>query len=454
MADTMQIPTRQVRRSPRVSNAAAIFPVCTMFVLVYWSYKAQVFPTYAYEGYRFREPDPAWLLGALILSLVPLLWLPAHPRRASAVTLWIIYLFAVVPICCLAPALPMRSERWMFGLAAWSVGFLGVASLSQVPRVVPIPGPRLAPRRARLVMLVACVTVFLVLIANFGFKIGSPDLSTIYTQRLSFRTILENSNPALGYLVTWSQGVLAPLAIAAALWRRSIVWMALGTSILVWAYFVTATRQALVAIPFAFILYWAGSRRMNGAAYAVAGTGLIAVSAATFAVTGNLYALGSISERLFAVPGVLGGYYFDYFADRPPVLLRDGIGGVLSSSPYPREMTYQIGLEYLGRAEANANVNVIADAFGNFWFAGLIVALVLACLLWLLDDVTVQLPLGPTMASLVLVLLALLNVGLTVAVLTSGFGLIIVMFWLFGAGLFDAEPRVVHGLARARNQPG
>jgi hypothetical protein len=104
-------------------------------------------------------------------------------------------------------------------------------------------------------------------------------------------------------------------------------------------------------------------------------------------------------------------------------------------------MTYQIGLEYLGRAEANANVNVIADAFANFWFAGLVVAFVLGCLLWLLDAVTVRLPLGPTMASLVLVLLAFLNVGLTVAVLTSGFGLSIVMLWLLGPGLFEDSER-------------
>jgi hypothetical protein len=192
----------------------------------------------------------------------------------------------------------------------------------------------------------------------------------------------------------------------------------------------------LVAIPFALILYWAGNRAASGAGYSFGGAGLIAVSASTYAVTGNLYALSSISERLFAVPGVLGGYYFDYFAGRPPALLRDGIGGLLSSSPYPRDITYQIGIEYLGRAEANANVNVIGDAFANFWFAGLIIALVLACLLWILDAATFSLPLGATMASLVLVLLALLNVGLTVALLTSGLGLAIVLLWLFGEYLF------------------
>jgi hypothetical protein len=289
------------------------------------------------------------------------------------------------------------------------------------------------------------ILLFGVAIASFGFALGSPSLSTIYTQRLSFRAELAGSNPLLGYLVTWSQVVFAPLAIATALWRKSISWMALGGTILLWSYFVTATRQALVAIPFAVILFVACGRRVRGVGYATGGAALIASSALTFSLTGNLYALGSISERLFAVPGVLSGYYYDYFANRPPVLLRDGVGGLFSASPYPREMTYQIGVEYLGRAEANANVNVIADAFANFWFAGWLVAVLLAVLLWMLDAATVRLPLGPTMASLVLVLLAFLNVGVTVALLTSGFGLMIVLLWLFGEGLFEAKSNPVGG---------
>ena len=452
MAVTMRASARSARPTPRVTNSAAIVPVCVMYAVIYWSYKSQVFPAYSYEGYRFRTPEPAWLVAGLVLSLIPLRWLPPHPRRPSTVTLWIVYLFVVVPICALTPALPMRSELWMFGLATWSVLFLGVASLSQIPKVRPLPRPRIAGRRARPIVFVACAATFMVLIISFGFAIGSPDLSTIYTQRLSFRTVLANSNPLLGYLVTWGQVVLAPLAIATGLWRRSLHWVLLGISILVWAYFVTATRQALVAIPFAVLLFWAGNRKVSGVSYAAGGAALIGISSATYAVTGSLYALGSVAERLFAVPGVLGGYYFDYFADRPPVLLRDGIGSLFSSSPYPREMTYQIGLEYLGRAEANANVNVIADAFANFWFAGLVVALVLACLLYLLDAATIRLPLGATMASLVLVLLALLNVGLSVALLTSGFGLAIVLLWLFGEQLFDGPDRGPRGELMSRTR--
>jgi len=440
---TIEKPTQRPYLPARSTNAAAIVPVCALFAIVYWSYKAQVFPTYAYEGFRFRKPQAVWLAAGLILSLVPLLWLPPRPRRPSSVTLWILYLFVVIPICALTPALPMRSEQWMLGLAVWSVAFLGITSLSQIPEVRRLPMPRIAGRRGRILTFILCLGAFFSLIAAFGFTIRSANLSAVYEQRLSFRGVLADVNPVLGYLVTWIQVVLAPLAITTGLARRSIPWATLGVSILVWAYFVTATRQSLVAIPFVIVLYWAGNRRTSGVGYASGALSLITLSAAGYAITGNLYALASISQRLFAVPGVLGGYYFDYFADRPPVLLRDGVGSLLSASPYPHEMTFQIGIEYLGRADANANVNVIADAFANFWFGGLFVAIVLAGLLVLLDAATTRIPLGATMATLALVLLALLNVGLTVVFLTSGFGLAVVILWLFGESLF--EPRVGHG---------
>jgi hypothetical protein len=117
----------------------------------------------------------------------------------------------------------------MFGLSAWSVVFLGIASLSQVPSVRSLPRPRFAERRARLVVFLGCVGSFLALIAAFGFSIGSAALADVYTQRLSFRQTLADTNPFLGYLVSWSQVLLAPLAIATGLVRRSVLWVALGT---------------------------------------------------------------------------------------------------------------------------------------------------------------------------------------------------------------------------------
>lgn len=406
--------------------------VTALFVLIAWSYDSQVAVVYAYEGYLSRAPDPAWVLVNLVLALTPLLWLPMRPQRASSVTLWVLYLFTLVPICAVASLVPTRSQATSTLLCAWSVAFFFLASLGQ--RVRPasvIPSP-LNGSRGRTWFAVGAAVLAVGLFARFGIPTQLISLSGAYVQRLEFRQQLAGAHPAFGYLVTWSQTVVAPLMLVSGIARRRPAWLVGGCGLFAWGFLINGSRQALAATPFAVMLYVAGTRKVRGQTYAIGATALLGASAGGYSATGNAYALGPVAERLFAVPGVLSSYYYDYFLERPPVLLRDGTFSFASVSPYPDQMTYLIGREYLGRAEANANVNLIADSFANFWLAGLVAGVVLAAVLWVLDSVTVELPLGPIAASLCLILLAMSNVGLTVTLLTSGLGLMIVLLWLFG----------------------
>lgn len=411
--------------------------VTALFVLIAWSYDSQVAVVYAYEGYLSRAPDPAWAVVNLLLALTPLLWLPLRPHRASSVTLWVLYLFTLVPICAVASLVPTRSQATSTLLSAWSVAFLFLASLGQHVRpgsVIPSP---LSGSRGRTLFAVGAVALAALLLATFGFPTRLLSLGGTSSQRLEFREVLADAHPSFGYLVTWSQTVVAPLLLVSGIARRRWAWVLAGGTFFAWWYLINGSKQALAAAPFIGLLYIAGARQARGSTYATAAISLLGVSVGGYAITGNAYALGLISERLFAVPGVLSAYYFDFFLQRPPVLLRDGLLSSASASPYTEQTTYLIGQEYLGRAAANANANVIADSFANFWFAGLVAAVVLAVVLWVLDSVTVELPTGPVAASLCLILLALMNVGLTVALVTSGMGLIIVCFWLVGHALFE-----------------
>jgi hypothetical protein len=425
----------------------AAVAVTALFALVAWSYYSQVSVVYGYEGYLRRPPDPAWMVTSLFLALLPLAWLPYRPERASTVTLWILYLFTVVPICAVVPLVPVFDQATSALFAAWSVAFLLLASLGQLvrpPQIMPSPLTGAVGRRW---FVAGAGLLAIVLLTTFGLPVHVVALSDAYDQRLAFRLTVADAPPAFGYLVAWSQSVVAPLILVSGIARRRVSWIAAGLAWFLWGYLINGSRQAIAATPFAIVLYLAGSRRVTGRAYAVGAVVMLALSSVLYAVTRNAYALGLIAERIFAVPGVLSAYYYDFFLGRSPVLLRDGVFSVAASSPYPRDMTYVIGDQYLGRTDANANANVIADAFGNLWFGGLIAALVLAFVLWLLDAVTADLPLGPTVGSLCLVLLALSNVGLTVVILTSGLGLMIVLYWLVGPSLLKLD-RPIAGHAR------
>lgn len=416
-------------------RAATALGVVVLFLLTAWTYDHQVAVVYAYEGYLRQPADYAWLLVHLVLAALPVLWLPCRPSRASELALWIIYLFAVVPICAVLPYLPLQQPVVAAGLAAWSVLFLLVASWPLSVNGAQRPPSPFSAGHARFLFTFGGLAVGGLLLVTFGIPESPLSFSSAYARRLTFRTALTQVHPFFGYLVTWVQTVLAPIFLAAAVARRNVVWLGLGGGLLIWGFLVNGSRQVLAMVPLGVLLYYAARRRAGSSSYVWGAAGLLGMSSVGYALTGNALLLGPVAERLYAVPGLLSGYYFDYFSGRAPVLLRDGIGSTLSQSPYPVDMTYLIGEVYLGRPEANANVNVVADAFANFWIAGLVIAAVLGLVLFAVDASTRGLEFGPVALSLTLLLLALVNVGLTVAFTTSGIAVAILIYWLLGEGI-------------------
>jgi hypothetical protein len=295
--------------SPRSGTRVRAVPVViALFVLVHWSYRAQVFVVYEYEGYRFRPSELLWIVSSTVLAVVPVAWLPPRPSRPSQVMLWMLHLFVVVPTCAIATSIPGRSQQTMFLWASWSVAFLAIASLVLLPTPPRLPPSPLSARRARLSFLLAAVVLFVVLIVALGTPTQLVSLSGIYTQRLAFRATLATANPAFGYLVGWMQAVVAMLILGSAVARRSVLLAGFGVAVLVWAYAVTGSRQALVAVPFGLLLYFAAGRRVTGAGYALGASVLMATSAGVYALTRRAVGLGAVAERLFAVPGLLGSF--------------------------------------------------------------------------------------------------------------------------------------------------
>lgn len=432
-----------VRARTRPTDASTsrwrgVVPVVVLHVALVVVYRTVVTQVYDYEGYRYRVTSLLLLVGPLLLSLVPLLWLPARPTRPSAVVLWLLHVFVVVPTCAITPLNPFRSFGLEVLFAAWVVLCHGLASLAlafPVPERTRVP---MAPDVARRTFVVLSTLVLLACVARFGLPTGLVSLGGVYDRRLAFRATLAGAGSVFGYMVGWLTTLIAPFLVVSGVVQRRALPLAVGGFALVWVFLMSGTRQSLVAVPFGALLYWAAARRAKGSAYVLGGLGLLLSTWAAFAVTRKAAFVGAVAERLFAVPGSLGAYYFDFFANGPMSLYRDSFGAIVSPSPFERPITYTIGTVYLNRPEANANVNVFADAFANLWLAGVLVAVGLAVTLWLLDVAAARTRLPAVMASLVLIIISLMNVGLTVALLTNGLLLAIPALWLGGSALFGA----------------
>ncbi|MDP6985260.1 MAG: hypothetical protein QGG05_19450 [Candidatus Latescibacteria bacterium] len=409
--------------------------------MIVWSYEGFISPLYAYSGFRYRPAGLAHLAVSILICALPALWLPTRPRTPAHVLLWIMQIFIMCSSGALNPVVPYRGVWETVGWSCWMVACMAVVSLCLVLRPLKAPPIGLYERRVRRLFFGGVLATLLLFVARFG--LPSPDfsLSTVGDRRLAFRETIAGASRPMGYLLGWTQSALAPIAIMSAISRRRPWGAVLGASLFLWLYLMNGTRTSLVAVPFAVALWWAMKRRVSGAGYAGGAAALLLGSVVVFQITNQAIAIGSIAKRLFAVPGVLGMFYFDYFSDHPPGLYRDGIFGAVTSSPYSTDLPRVIGEIYLSDASSNANVNFFADSYAQLWVAGLLVAFAMAIVLWLLDSVTADLDLPAVMGSLALLSLAIVNTGALVWMTTNGMTLALVIYWFAGPALFPPVSR-------------
>ena len=447
--------TRQRRGPGRPGTVAAN---ALLFLVVVAAYERYVVPIYAYEGYTTRGVDLATLMPPLVLASLPALWLPLRPKRLSGIVLWVVQVLIVVPTCAVTPLIPIRPYWQSVAWCGWVVASHAAASWVLWTAPVRLPSGPFQAERVRRGTIAASAAVVLLCAAALGTPTAITSLSDVYVIRLRFREQLASVPGVFGYLVGWLNGLIAPLLIISGICRRSVVSLGVGFAALAWIYLMSGTRQSLIMLPFAAALYLAARRPMRSSVYPVAATAVIVAAIGGYLVTGNPLFIGGIVSRLFAVPGLLGQFYFDQFAEGPPMLFRDSFGSFLSRSPFDRQVTYLIGERYLDNPATNANANLYADAFANLWFAGIVIAVLFGFVLWILDGAAERSSRAAVAAALAPALLALANVGLTVTLLSTGMGLLIALIWLGGPAFFpdraaaqpaDAGRGVVRHKARA-----
>src|SRR6185437_6613284 len=140
---------------------------------------------------------------------------------------------------------------------------------------------------------------------------------------------------------------------------------------------------------------------------------------------------GLIQERMTGMPGLLTGYYYEFFSDHPKALLGHSIFKSIVHYPYPLEPRQMIGYVYFHDSGMSANANFWADAYANFGYIGILCfTLLLAGVMWLYDSSSAGRNLTVTALVIALPAFAVANSGLLTSLLTHGIGLAMVLMYL------------------------
>jgi len=390
-------------------------------------------------------PDFGEALLLRILAMIPALFLPSRFELPSQVFAWVFYVGAYVPT--LLFGVPMRDIS-LFAFAPLLIvmiaTLLGLSFLDRVSRR-PLVSDFAPPRVALTVMVVWAIVTLAYSIFITGSLLQLESYASIYDTRADFaETVRLNGGGILGYLISPLATVIAPYLVAwGIVCRRRILWcfgLVIGIVITLQSGSRSAFLEPILAAIAALAFSWPLGRRPLSP-IALIGF-LLAVSIVGFGIDWFMAGGGQIEWnfssifyfRVMAIPGVVAGTYFDFFNSNPFAYWSYSSGAGLIVRLLGFDTTYElppakmIGLIYFWGADTNANSNAWFDGFAEAGIAGsLFESVLLLGYAYLINRLATARNAIIVTATCVSMAFTLVNVGMTVALLTNGLLLLLVL---------------------------
>lgn len=403
---------------------------------------------FAYEGYEYLPIDrvDGWIW-AWSLAILPAMFLPIEVRKPSQFLVWILTLIVYIP----AILVPPYALGFGFEYAPYqAVLFVCLTILSGVGLLpaVRLPVVQWSLRTYIIGLLAYSVVILGYIISQVGLPTSIPSFANVYAQRSAYGEAFSSPGP-LTYLIAWQTSVINPLLILIGLSKRKWTIVGIGLALNVLMYSIAGHKSHLlssVLVIGLFVLLNIAAR-LRGTLLAIGAIVLMTITSLMYTVGDMIFPVSIFVRRLIAVPGMLTGYYFEYFSESgfterfgPLSILFNPIRMDLSTPN-------TIGLEYFGNERMAANANFWADGFSAFGLTGVVLAtLFLAILLWIMDSLTVARTALVATPLFVVAMYSLTNSALPTSLLTHGILFTVLVVLLYPA----SEPK--HG-GDSRSRP-
>jgi O-antigen polymerase len=414
------------------ASRAAIVLSCTFYVVVFVVvYHTLTVPVWRYAGFQ-SIAAPARAACGVLLAIVPSLWMPIGLKRPSQILYWLLYLLVVVPVC-LVPIYALQDQSsGPLLFAACIVAMLALVGM--VYRLPLLPLLRLHLKSYEFTALLALLSgiSYTLIIAAFGLHFRYVPLAEVYVIRSQFEETLSHTSALVAYAVCWQMYVVNPLLMVMGFTSRRVFPALAGALGQLAIYSISGFRDVLFSAAFLLYLLWVmRPGKPFGTRMALSWTAIFGGAAALDLLGYSRTFSALIQERMTGTPGLLTGYYYEFFSTHPKALLGHSIFKSFVNYPYMLEPRQMIGYVYYHDSGMSANANLWADAYANFGYAGILCfTLLLAGVMWLYDSSSDGRSLYVAALVIALPAFAVANSGLLTSLLTHGIGLAIVLMYL------------------------
>lgn len=381
-------------------------------------------PQFAYRGLEFNPVSIGLLTLGSTIAILPTFWMPFNISRPSVLAYYVLYFLAYVPACVVPLCtLEYKPQRYLLYLFCIAFCFWGLARIYRI-NLLRLPQARCSNGLFWTVLIGVSVAINLAVIRKFGLNFHIPSLQgEIYEVRNEYYDMISGS--FLAYLIMIQVKVLAPLCVIWGLYKRTFLLIAWGICSQLFIFMNAGIKTVLFSTLFIVGLYFALriSRRKLFLCMGLALMGVIGgarIADKTLDEQG-IYFSSIFVRRLILTPGLLSGYYFDFYSDNPKAFYGHSVLKGFVDYPYDVAPPRIIATAYFNTEEMSCNANFWSDGYANLGLPGVILATVtLGGILWLFDSLAIDV--DQRVATLVLAMpsMALVNSALSTVLLTHG----------------------------------
>lgn len=425
--------------------------VFSYLFLLHWTYVDIISPNFSYLKYTYSSPSVSLIMTVWGMALIPSFWLPIKRTRPSQSVYWLLYLLVLVPTMII----PLYTLEIAFKqlltfdiVLLLSFAFLGL--IYKIPLLV-FPRIRISPFFFWFGFISISLLFYIYIIKVFGLQFHLLSFLEVYQVRSEYADTLSESGVLSSYLIDWQANVLNPFLMIFGLIIRKYSLLFFGILGQWMIYSITGYKAVFLSALFIFLLLLA--QRKEGKKFGIYTVwGLAAIVLISYLIdvsTQTNWATSIFVRRLMVTPGLLTGFYFEFFSEHPHALLAHSIFEGMITYPYTLNPPNLIGYMYWGNSNTSANANVWADAYANFGLWGIFCfTIILGIVLWTYDCLSSDK--NPLMTSLLLGMPALTLVDSALLTTIYNHGLGFALIFVYFLPKFTSE----NDLSQLKNEIG
>jgi hypothetical protein len=411
-----------------------IFLLSILYViLLNFTYSSVTSPSFSYLGYINLHPSISILMISGFIATIPSLWMPIKLKRPSQLVYWILYVLVYIPTSVIPYfILNVSVGKLLIFNSILLIVFYFFGYVQRL-RLIRIANIEMPSSIFWIGVYLSSLFLYSLVGYTFGFSFKLIGLSEVYDVRGDYRETLASTSALVAYGIAWQANVINPLLISQGLVSKNLFNLLFGIFGQLLIFSITGFKSVLFSSLFILAILFALKNRgkIFGLLIITGTVGLVLITSTVAIVFQNGYLSSLLVRRLIITPGLLTGYYYDFFSSHSKTMLGHSIFKGFIDYPYSLDPPFLIGQVYFNSAAKSANANIWADSFANFGFIGIILfTLLLGMILWLYDSLTVSIDYRVACLMLGIPAISLSNSALLTSMLTHGIMLAVLLVYL------------------------